>query len=109
MCALFLLHGRLPGGTYPLGEGSAIVCTNESDGAMSWELPDPQRDEDFPDDPVIESLEHHCVVLTHDQWMCEDCGSMFPRDPSLGDFPEQAIIEGSWVCVAYVPERTNET
>lgn len=72
---------------------------------------DPERDEDryypedFHDDPIVESLEHHCIVLTPDWWMCEDCGVSFPRDANLGDEPEYAIIESDSPCVAYVPSE----
>lgn len=43
---------------------------------------------------INDHLAHNCVVLQADKWICEDCGADFPRDPSLGDFPEEAIIEG---------------
>lgn len=39
-------------------------------------------------------LAHNCTVLQKDKWICEDCGKDFPRDPLLGDYPEEAIIEG---------------
>ena len=58
---------------------------------------------DTHDDDIVESMEHHCVVLTPDRWMCEDCGASFPRDSELGDFPEECILEAEIVCVAYIP------
>lgn len=66
----------------------------------------PTRNLSEEDDSIIYSEEHHCIVLTPDRWMCEDCGASFPRDPSMGDYPEEAIIEGGAACVAYVPEET---
>jgi len=105
--ALYSLHNRLPGGTLPLGESPWICIRHPLLRPVMGrlDLPDPPRDEDYcHDDDVVSSEEHHCVVLTPDWWMCEDCGVSFPRDPSLGDHPETAIIEGGAACVAYVPE-----
>lgn len=90
---------RLPPGLFPILRPRQ---SGETVGNVS--LPDPPRDEDFDDDPVVEFAEHHCVVLTPDKWMCEDCGVVFDRDPSWGDEPEEAIIEGGAVCVAYTPD-----
>ena len=59
---------------------------------------------DFDEDDVVESCEHHCVVMVPESWLCEDCGRIFDRDPAWGDYPEEAIIEGG-ACVAYVPEN----
>jgi hypothetical protein len=67
-------------------------------------MPSDYNDE-FESDPVIESDEHHCIVLTPDRWMCEDCGAFFDRDPAWGDEPETAIIEGDPICVAYTPDQ----
>lgn len=69
------------------------------------DLPDPPRDED---DPVVEFTEHHCIVLTHDWWCCEDCGASFARDATLGDYPEECIIESGNPCVVYTKEESNE-
>ncbi len=86
-------HRGLSNGASALGEGS-WVC-------VDYTLPRPLMDEEETD--LVEYTEHHCVVLTPDQWMCEDCGCSFDRDPSWGDFPEEAIIEGGVSCVAYTP------
>ena len=82
-----------------MGEDAGIRPSDPSVGAVMYD-----RYEDiYEDDGIVESSEHHCIVLNLDQWMCEDCGELFPRDPAWGDFPEEAIVEGG-VCVAYTPE-----
>ena|SRR6266550_9380891 len=92
---------------FPLGLWPILWNSGGDTEGMGFINPrvDPPRDEDayYPDDEA-HSLEHHCVVLTPDQWMCEDCGVSFDRDSSLGDYPETAIIEGGVSCVAYVPD-----
>lgn len=55
---------------------------------------------------IIESTEHHCVVMVPEWWMCEDCGASFARDPSWGDFPEECIIEGT-PCVVYIAPESD--
>jgi hypothetical protein len=102
-------HGGLPNGASALGEGSWVCVDYTPDrplvGRVS--LPDKYRDEDdyYEEDEIVEYSEHHCIVLTLDQWICEDCGVSFDRDPAWGDFPEEAIIEGGVSCVAYTPEE----
>lgn len=98
-------HGGLSDGASALGEG-AWVCVDYTFARPlvgNVSLPAPPRDEDYDYDGVVEYTEHHCTVLTPDLWMCEDCGCSFDRDPSWGDFPEEAIIEGGVSCVAYTP------
>lgn len=96
-------------GLHPILRARIPICERPQMGFMNPRV-DPERDEDrfypedFPDD-VAESLEHHCIVLTPDKWMCEDCGVSFDRDANLGDYPESCIIEGGAACVAYVPEE----
>lgn len=91
-------HDGLSDGASALGEGAWVCVDYTLDRPMT----------EFEDDEVVEFCEHHCGVLTLDQWVCEDCGCTFDRDPTWGDFPEEAIIEGGVSCVAYTPENPED-